>query len=284
MATTEQTISLDGLKVHFLEDGQGQGRTLLLIHSGIGDAKLHWLPALSILAEQYHVLAPDLPGYGGSDPLPQRRTDVLLHWIKSFLDYQEVEQAVCVGNSLGGLFARLFAAANPRYVPAVILVNGGSVPDLPGALRAAERIPLVSNFIFSRLGNVATSPETLRQQIHASGVLSESFLQEVRSYAPAFAATMRMLVGSPLPQTQTPLVPTLILWGTEDRFTPLTEAEAIKASIPGSVLTEIAECGHMPQLEAPDVFAWQITTFLERLHRPPSPPRSSPKTLRNHPG
>jgi pimeloyl-ACP methyl ester carboxylesterase len=78
-----------------------------------------------------------------------------------------------------------------------------------------------------------------------------------------------MLARDPLPQATTPPVPTLLLWGAEDKLATLDEAEKIKASIAGSTLSPIADCGHLPQLEATEVFVWQVLQFLDVLSRPP---------------
>jgi len=281
---TDGIVQVDGLKVHYWEAGDPQGKALLLVHGGIGDAALHWDAVMPMLGENFRVLAPDLPGYGGSDSLPVMRTDVVLHWLKAFLDVMRVEQAVIVGNAFGGLIARLFAASSPQYVPAVILVNGGGVPDLPALLKLVQRIPALRTLVFSQFGKMATGKGMLKRMIHLETVLTDSFFQQAQLAAPAFAAMMQMLVSSGIPSTQTPLVPTLILWGVNDTFTPLHEGAAVKASIPGATLVEVSDCGHMPQLEAPDVFTWQVNTFLEKLARPPSSSRSGPKMLRNTSG
>lgn len=281
MTVSDKTILVDGLNVHYWEAGEGNSRVLLLVHGGIGDAKLHWEAALPILGETFHVLAPDLPGFGGSALLPVMRTDVLLHWVKSFLDSKGAEQAVVVGNSFGGLIVRLFASANPRYAPAVILVNGGGIPSMPGILKWAQKIPGLSKTLFSFFGNMATGKRTLNGLVADKALLTDAFYAESRAAASGFASLMQMLVSSGLPEAQMPLVPTLVLWGVEDGFAPLKEGEKVKASIPGSKLIEVAECGHMPQLEAPDVFAWQITNFLDDLARPKSTKPAGPKGLRN---
>jgi len=280
MSVQEKSILVDGLNVHYWEAGEGNTRALLLIHGGLGDAKLHWEAALPMLAETFHVLAPDLPGFGQSQLLPVRRTDVLLHWIKSFIDAHKLEQVVLVGNAFGALLVRLFAASNPKYAPAVILINGGGVPDLPTFFKWVEKIPGLSTLIFAQFSRMTTNPSALQRLIHIKSVLTDSFYAGAKESSPAFGRMMQMLVSSGIPSERTPLVPTLILWGVEDTFTPAGDSEAIKASIPGSVLTEIADCGHMPQLETPDVFNWQITTFLDKLARPATATKVGPKMLR----
>src|SRR5690349_19095174 len=197
MEITEKSAQINGLNVHFWEAGEAHARTLLLIHGGIGDARLHWEPSIEALAEHFLVLAPDLPGFGKSDVLPKMQTDVMLQWIKKFLDNQGIEQAVVIGNSLGALLVRLFAAGNPQYVPAVILANGGGVPDLPPAFRILERIPGVSQGIFYLFGKSATSPATLKDMFHSKEFLTEPFMEQVKSNAPRYARLIRMFVGSP---------------------------------------------------------------------------------------
>ncbi len=278
MTFTEQSILLDGLKARYWEDGENHSGTLLLIHGGIGDAHLHWASVMPMLAETFHVLAPDLPGFGESELLPQMRTDVLLHWIKTFLDAKNVEQAVVIGNSFGGLIARLFAAANPIYVPAVVLVNGGGLPNMPLPMRLIERVPGLADLLFGMFGRMATSQGTLKRLLHIQSVLTDEFYRTARLAAPGFARTMRMMVRTGFPDKQTPQVATLLLWGVNDQFAPIADAEKIKASIPGATLTEITDCGHMPQLETPDVFTWQINTFLNRQTNP-QVKHSGPKLL-----
>ncbi|MBI5666809.1 MAG: alpha/beta hydrolase [Chloroflexi bacterium] len=269
MALEQKTVLIDGLAVSYLEAGEDNGRTVVLIHGGIGDARLHWEPVMQLLAmEDFRVLAPDLPGFGQSQPLPVMRTDTLLHWLKSFLDRLGVQQTAVIGNSLGGLVARLFAAANPQLVPAVILLNGGGVPEIPPALRVLERIPILFNFLLNQFVGSVTSPDNLRRMIHAPDVLTDDFIARSRAARGSFTRLMRMLVSGTLPEARTPLVPTLILWGANDNFTPLADGEAVRDSIPGSTLTPVTDCGNMPQLETPDVFVWQVSNFLQKLTRP----------------
>jgi pimeloyl-ACP methyl ester carboxylesterase len=283
MAPIEKTLTLNGLQVNYWEDGQEKARDILLIHGGIGNAAFHWKSIMPVLAETFHVYAPDLPGFGKSVPLPHRSTDALVRWLDDFMQVLGIEQAVVVGNSLGALIARLFAAANPQTVPAVVLVNGGAVPSIPPVLSTFARIPLISQLFFAQLGRMGTSPSTLKRMIHAPEVLTEAFTNDVRAANGGYTRLMRMLFASPMPLKQTPLVPTLILWGADDQLTSVSDAEAIKTSIPGSVLTTIAECGHMPQLETPDVFVWQVNTFLDNLSRPRQPSRSGPSILSSPP-
>jgi pimeloyl-ACP methyl ester carboxylesterase len=154
---------------------------------------------------------------------------------------------------------------------------------VPPVFSALARIPLISQLFFAQFGRMGTSPATLKRMIHVPEVLTDSFTNEVRAASGGFARLMKMLFASPMPEKQAPIVPTLILWGADDQLTSVSDAEAIKASIPGAILTTIADCGHMPQLETPDVFVWQVNTFLDNLSRPTQPSRSGPTILSSPP-
>jgi pimeloyl-ACP methyl ester carboxylesterase len=228
VTNNDKRIDVEGLPVHYLESGAGNGRALLLLHGGIGDARANWSQVLPPLAEKYHVFAPDLPGFGtpasgATAGLPDLSVEKLLHWMQALLDALGQSEAVVLGASTGGMLARLFAAAAPQYVPAIILVNGGTLTD----------------------------------------DLRESW----RAAAPAFAELMRAMLLYHYPEKQAPPVPTLLLWGANDPIMPLALAERTKAEIPGAVLAPIADCGHMPQIEASEAFVFQVTAYLEGLTR-----------------
>src|SRR5258708_489187 len=121
MTISEKMIDVEGSPVHYFESGAGNGRTLILLSGGIGDARTDWSSVIEPLAEEYHVFAPDLPGFSGSAALPEMSFDGLLHWLKALLDAFQQSEAVLVGHSLGAPLARLFASAEPAYVPAPIL-------------------------------------------------------------------------------------------------------------------------------------------------------------------
>jgi pimeloyl-ACP methyl ester carboxylesterase len=268
MTLQDKTTTLDGARVHYLEAGEEHERALLLLH-GLGTAQLNWVAAIPTLAAQYHVVAPDLPGFGDSAALPKMRLPALIQWLKTLLESVNVQQAVVVGSSMGGLIARLFAAGEPVYAKGVILVNGGGVPSLPSFLRTIDNLPVIGDFVFGLFGRSATSPNSINQMVHVESVKTADFSQQIGASRKGVAGLIRMLARDPLPASTVPQVPTLLLWGADDKLAPLAEADKIKASIPGSTLSPIADCGHLPQLEAPDVFDWQVLQFLEILSRPP---------------
>jgi pimeloyl-ACP methyl ester carboxylesterase len=75
------------------------------------------------------------------------------------------------------------------------------------------------------------------------------------------------LTLSPEPKVQTPLVPVLLIWGEEDPLSPVEAGERVMESIRGSKMERIANAAHMPHLEAPDVFVFQVKQFLKSFRR-----------------
>ncbi len=262
MTFHEKTITLIGAQAHYLAAGEEQGKALLLLH-GLGTARLNWEPAIPLLAEHYHIIAPDMPGFGASAAVSHLQD--LNRWLKALLDTLNVQQAVVVGSSIGGLVARLFAAGEPQLAPALVLVNGGAVPNLPSIARILANTPILGDWLFGRM---PTSAGSVNRMVHVKAVKTPEFLQQISASSKGVAGISKMLARDPLPEATTPQVPTLLLWGAEDQFATLADGERIKASIPGAILSPIADCGHLPQLEATDVFTWQIHQFLENLSRP----------------
>lgn len=268
-AISEQLIAVNGRTTHYYTAGDPARKTLLLLHGHLGDAWLHWSEVTPMLAEHYHVIAPDLPGYGQSDPLPKMDVDSLCAWAKALLDALEIPTAVVIGNSFGGgLTGRLMAAQYPETVLAVILVNGGVIPEVPGCANAIARVPLIGPAFYGRLAATTTSRTNLEGVFEDETHLTDDFVARVQKQRPGLSRLMRGMTTMTTPENKTPLVPVLLLWGEEDGITPRVVGEGIQQHIPGSKLNLIAETRHMPHVEAPEVFAFQVKRFLDEIAQP----------------
>jgi pimeloyl-ACP methyl ester carboxylesterase len=269
-AISEKTATVQGRPVHYWESGEAhRGRAIVLLHGGLGDAQLHWHLTMTQLGTEFQVFAPDLPGFGQTPALSKMNLNALIEWLRGFMDSVNLRQAVVIGHSFGGLLARLFAAAHPHYVPAVVMLNGGSIYKPAPAARFLLNFPVVSGLLTRSLANNYLAEKNLEQIIFSKEVRTAEFTQKARTGIPGLARLYQAL-ASDLPQERQPLVPVLILWGTEDHSAPVEDANRLKGSIPGAKLVTIAECGHLPHLETPDVFVWQVEQFLSNLHRPTS--------------
>ncbi|NWF70367.1 MAG: alpha/beta hydrolase [Chloroflexi bacterium] len=267
MAPTETTLTIANRRVRYWQAGAAENYPILLIHGGVGDGRLHWHAALPLLADDYFVLAFDLPGFGGSDPI-DGGLEAHVEWIHAFLDEMHLEAAALVGNSFGGLLVRAFASRYPARVPAAIIINGGILPNITPFFAQLARLPVIGPALFNFIGGAACSRGSINRMIYVKRVASEAFVREVATYAKSFGRTLRLTAAHPIPQNLTPPVPTLVLWGIEDQLAPLDEAQHLQKTIPGAKLVQIADCGHMPQLEEPEVFATQVKDFLYQIRNP----------------
>ncbi len=267
MPISEQLIDVKGNTVRYYEAGEPHHRSLLLLHGGFGDAWLHWSDIITELEEDYHLVAPDLPGYGQSTPLAGLTIEKLLTWTLDLMDALGLDQAGIVGQSFGGLVGRLLASQYPNRIPVLILVNGGVIPSVPGAARFLARLPGVGRFMFKRIAKSTSSRSGLDGVFENGDLLTDEFVRRVGINANGLAALMQALAVSPVPEKRTPRIPVLLLWGEEDAITPRIVGEHIHKNIPDSKLSLIANCRHMPHLETQEIFVWQVKNFLDELTR-----------------
>ena len=262
MSVGEHQFTLNNRQVNYHEAGLHHSRSVLLLHGGIGDAKLNWLDMIPLLAEDYHVLAPDLPSFGGTEAVSTNKnlSDVA-SWLIDFLKSQDVEQVVVIGNSFGALIARFMAVKYPQIVVGIIMCNGGYIPDVPPAVRILMKFPIVSGILSNMLAKIATSPESLNELFYHEEAITPEFIACAKANTAGYAKLMKMTAVQP-PLSDKPMVAMLILWGVEDKSIALSVGHGLKNTLGNADFVEIENCGHFPHLEEPDIFEWQVKQFL----------------------
>jgi len=263
-------ITINGINTRYYEAGQPHKRAMLLLHGGFGAAQLHWSGVLEHFYE-YYVIAPDLPGYGGSAPLPSMRIADLVTWAHDLLEALGLDDVIVIGNGFGGLIARLLSAEYARDVYAVVLVNGGVIPDMTGVARFISRLPLIGPGLFNRISKRMVTRDEMQLAIQDEDLLTDHFLTRLQSDQLGLSRLMRAMAASPRPTATIPRAPTLLVWGEEDAITSRQVGEHIKKNIPNAQLELIADTRNMPHYEAPDTFCWQVTAFLKALDGPKIP-------------
>src|SRR6266511_349976 len=227
------TVSLHGDDVRYVKAGSGP--VMVLIH-GILGSRRSWEQLVSLLVQDFTVIAPDLLGHGDS---AKPRADYTLGGhagrLRDLLDALGVARATLVGHSLGGGVAMQFAWLFPERCERLVLISSGGLgrelglilraPTLPGA---GWVLPLISMPWLRRGG------ERLARQLGRFGMRSSADLEELwRGYVSlgdaevrrAFLATIRT-VADPSGQTISALerlpelahIPTLLVWGANDRM------------------------------------------------------------------
>lgn len=250
--------------IHHLEAGQGPH--VVLLHGGTGGGA-NWFRMIGSLASRFRVLAPDLPGFGLTDPIPAvsplgvTASDRLLGWMAR----HDVEDALVAGTSFGGLVAVRLAQRSPRVARVLLLDSAGFGRRIHPAVRLATGLPLTGVFVRpSRRGTAAVLQHLLTSDLSDMPLVQQHALIEYL-HASATAAgtrylalTLRLFAGvggqrevlqrdelSALPQ------PFAIVWGERDRLLPLADAQRAAQWLPDATLHVLPHIGHSPNWERP---------------------------------
>jgi pimeloyl-ACP methyl ester carboxylesterase len=263
-------VEAGGVRVRYVR--RGAGPPLVLVH-GIASSVYSWAEVIPALAETHDVIAFDLPGFGGSDiPPPPFSADRYPNVLGSLLDALGLDRVRLVGHSLGGAVASAFAAAAPGRVERLVLIDSAGynlapadrpwllrVAGAPGVAGLLEKLPVRRRFL--TLG--------LRQVFHDDARVTPERVEEYAAplFRPGAAGFMgRLLRGASalgLPEAIGRIrAPTLVVWGDQDTWAPLADADRFVAAIPGARKAVIAGCGHIPQEERPQELVGLLTEFL----------------------
>lgn len=283
-----EIIDLDG-PVHYADYG-GSGPPLVLVH-GLGGSHLNWLHVGDRLAAHHRVVAIDLAGFGLTPPAGRKATvqanQMLLgHFMAALYPHEPV---TLVGNSMGGLISIMQAATDPASVAAMVLVN----PALPLADRAAVNpftiqrlfVPLLPGLGEAALGLYYSrvSPERQLDQTLAAVTVDparvppggrEANLEMIRLRkqmdwaVPSFLQASRSIAGVLIRRRrfrrvlQAITCPVMLLHGEADTIVSPASARWAVEQRPDWRLEMLPDVGHVPQLEAPDLFVDLVETFL----------------------
>ena len=267
---THQTMSIANIRdVTIAYEDKGQGLPLVLIHGHPFDRSM-WSDQACAFSSHYRVITFDLRGYGESTVVPG--TTLLEDFardIAGLLVDVGLTNIVLLGLSMGGQIALEFYRLFPGRVRALILAD--TFAQLDTAERRQGRYDLAERLM--RDGMHAYADEVLPKMIAPLTIkeqpeVAAHVLSMMRGTSPAGAAAA--LRGRAERRDYTSLlseiaVPTLIIVGSDDEFTPLADAEFMRKRIPNSRLAVIDESGHMPNLERPDKFNRVVEGFLSTL-------------------
>jgi pimeloyl-ACP methyl ester carboxylesterase len=262
MTVNQQPLTIEGRKAKYWTGGSG--KPLVLIHGGLGNAQQHWASIFAAFAPHFQILAPDLPGFGVSDPLPMPSYQNYLNWLQLLFDMLNIGGPVLLmGNSFGATLCRFFAAENTEYVSRLVLIDGGAIADAPGCAKPLFRVPGLSNIIFDVVRQRAYTDNSLRRAIYDEQLLTPDFVAGAQAASIGFVAALRQIALTSPPSLRTPTCPTLVVWGEHDRLSPIESGRKIAAEINGARFASISGAAHMPQFEKPAEFQQVVLPFLQ---------------------
>ena len=260
--SSHSAIQVGGHAIAFRRAGDGPA--LVLLHGFLCDSRV-WERQLTGLGDGFTVIAWDAPGAGLSSDPPDTYT--LADWarcLSAFLDGLRVERASVVGLSWGGILAQELWHLDRGRFDRLILAGtyAGWKGSLPAPLCAAR---------LERCLRDADLPADERATRWVPELLTDAARPAVRdtlfsivadAHPPAFRLMARTSAeadtSSLLPYIDTP---TLLVWGDDDRRSPLSVADQFRASLPDAELVVIADAGHLCNMQQPESFNASVRRF-----------------------
>ena len=264
--------SVGGLKIHYVM--AGRGRPVVLLH-GLGGSLVVWRDNIAALAKRYTVFALDMPGHGDSDnPAADYSLETYTAWLEAFRKSLGIGPLTVIGNSAGGLLASNYARSHRDQVEKLVLVDSAGLGrDVAWYVRLLS-IPLLGEFMESAVarrpanmlrtafadGRFAT--RELAMELYRSRVMkgaTRAVVKPVRQIVNLFGVRREALLTNQLALLK---IPTLILWGEEDRLVPVAHGIEAARRIPGARIHVFPNCGHWPQMERAEEFNKLVLEFL----------------------
>ncbi len=272
-----QHLMLHGARVAFRQAGTGP--VLVLLH-GIAGSSETWVPAMRLLERRFTVVAPDFLGHGASD---KSSGDYSLgghaSTIRDLLHVLGIERATVVGQSFGGGVALQLAYQYPELCERIVLVDAGGLGrEVSWMLRllSLPGVDLVMPLLFPSFA--ADWGDAAARFLEGKGIRQPRVTEMWRSYRSlteadnrrAFLRTMRSVID-PGGQSVSAVdrlylaggLPTLIVWGSDDRIIPVSHAFQAQAAMPHSRLVVFDGVGHFPHAEVPDRFVDVLVDFID---------------------
>lgn len=259
----------DGLRLHYLDLGAGQGEPVVFIHgsgpgaSGHSNFKQNY-PQFA--ASGHRVLVPDLPGYGASDkPETTYSLDFFVDALSGLLDALDIQRCVLVGNSLGGAIALKLALDQPQRVAKLVLMAPGGLMDKEQYYLQMEGIQqMAAAFASGELKDAAGMRRLLSLQLFDAGLIDDETVAERVAVVPQQPGCVltSMQVPNLTPHLGELQCPILGFWGINDKFCPASGAQTLLQACRNIRFTLLSECGHWVMVEHRELFNRQCLDFL----------------------
>lgn len=278
MSDSSQFLTLDdGLKIHYRDDGNPDGETLLLVH-GFASSVHSWEPLVAELEDEYRLISVDLPSHGLSR-LPKAVEETGMAVFQDALvkvtEQLELDQFTLIGSSMGGDLAWRYALERPDTLEGLVLIgaSGWAYSDAElsnqSLLYRAVSHPFAHRFL-KDIDSSLLIQWGLRSSFSNPELATPDMVERyvALSRAPGHrAGILATLADRPEPADPAALarlrVPTLVLQGDADERVPLRMGQLFADTIPDARLIVYTEAGHLLHEEQPGAVAEHISSFLD---------------------
>ena len=256
---TDEMIDVARARIQLIKGGTGE--PLLVLHDELGHPG--WMRYHQALAQDNTIYVPSPPGFGKSE-----RLDWIMNirdmagWCLQALDEMGLDQINVMGFSLGGWLASEMATMSPDRFNKMVLVGAMGIKPPVGEIYDIF-VVLPKEYLGESFHDADNTPEYKRVSPDEPTPEQIDFWEVNREEACRLGWKPYMYYRA-LPHLLGRLknLPTLIVWGKQDKIVPISSAEVYHNSIQGSKLVTFDECGHHPELEKTDEFVSLVQDFL----------------------
>ena len=293
---SEKQIQINGLNINYKTIGDGKIPVVLLHGWGVSGDKyvelIGYLSQFSIFNFQFSIIIPDLPGFGKSDePKENWELDDYVEFVDEFIEkisrkrkgfelikdllkkfdstkavYREEKiKPILIGHSFGGMIAIKYAVKYPEKIDKLILTGAAGIKHkltvkqkilfvLVKAGKTLFSLPVINNFkkpVFKLFSKIARSRK-----------------KDYYSASPRMKEIMKNILAEDLTSCLDKIKsPTLLVWGREDKTTPLADGEIMKEKIKDSKLIIIDNANHSLPYQKAEEFAKIVEEFIKKIKK-----------------
>lgn len=241
----------------------GTGRPLVLLHSLLADRQ-SFARIVPALAENFSVIVPDLPGFGGSSAVTGGLDAIADQLATALRQLLGERQPIILGNGFGAFVALTLVLRHPNLAARLVVADGGAMFSEPG--RAAFRAMAGA----AATKGLAAVTDTAMRRLFAPefqeanpDLMAERRAAFLLTDPAVFATACDALATLDLRDAVTQIkLPVLVLVGAQDEATPPPMSHELSALVPGAQLLILPGCAHVPQLQDPDAFLAALNPFL----------------------
>lgn len=252
---------------------------IVLVH-GFTANKDNWIKFSAALDEKYNVIAVDLAGHGDSEKLLTTNYDLIkqAERLNALLSGLGIDSFHIAGNSMGGAISAIYTLMYPNKVKSLNLIDAAGIDgDTPSEyfnMLADGSNPLIASdeesFDF-RMGFTMSKPlflpwplrsALMRQTLAREEINTKIFIDMLATKKQLAATSFEEQISETMTKHS---IPTLIMWGEEDRILHVSAAAAFKNLIPHAQVHIFPEVGHLPMVEIPSESAEVYQKFLSEI-------------------
>lgn len=266
---TVKSVNVQDFKIVYSEGGKGE--TVLLLH-GFGANRDNWNNFARSLTSRYHVIIPDLPGFGDSTKKADAMYNIMTQVVRlnQFAKQLKLKKFHIAGNSMGGNISGTFAATYPEMVKSLTLIDASGVKS---PVKSDRQIltekgtnPLIVKDVkdFDRMleynfVNPPKLPSFMKKYLAKKSIESSKLNEQISI---ELGKTDYLALEKNLYKIK---APTLIIWGDSDRVVHISSMPIFEKGIKGSRSVIIKGAGHLPMMEKPVETSKVYIDFIEKI-------------------